>query len=132
MLHKPAGTVTTAGDPQGRRTVYDLLPPAVRELDLSYVGRLDRDTEGLLLLTNEGDVMNRLLHPSGEVEREYEAGVSGVPEASTLERLEAGVDLEDGPARAREARLLRREGGGAASASGRCGLGDCPRAPGAT
>lgn len=112
MLHKPPGTLTTTDDPRGRATVYDLLPAEVDELGLSYVGRLDLDTEGLLLLTNEGDVMNRLLHPGGEVEREYEVGVSGVPRPATLHRLEEGLDLHDGPARARVAELLRREDGG--------------------
>lgn len=113
LLHKPAGRVTTTDDPRGRSTVYDLLPGEVRALGLSYVGRLDLDTEGLLLLTNEGDVMNRLLHPSGEVEREYEVGVSGVPGSAALGRLEEGVELDDGLARARRVRLLRREDGGA-------------------
>lgn len=113
LLNKPAGTVTTTRDPRGRPTVYDLLPPELEELGLSYVGRLDMDTEGLLLLTNEGNVMNRLLHPSGEVEREYEVGLKGVPEPATLRRLEEGVELGDGPARAREVGLIRPEPGGA-------------------
>jgi 23S rRNA pseudouridine2605 synthase len=107
LLHKPAGTLTTRSDARRRRTVYDLLPPEVQ--GLRYVGRLDRNTEGLLLLTNQGDVANALLHPSGEVEREYHAGVTGVPDAPVLRQLTRGVDLEDGPARAASARLLRRE-----------------------
>lgn len=112
MLHKPSGVLTTRHDPRGRPTVYDLLPDAVKALGLSYVGRLDMDTEGLLLMSNEGDVMNRLLHPSGEVEREYEVGVSGAPAPRTLRGIEGGVELGDGPARARAARLLREETGG--------------------
>lgn len=98
LLHKPEGVLTTRKDPHGRRTVYDLLP---EELDsLRYVGRLDRDTEGLLLLTNQGDAIHRLLHPSYEVDREYFAAVKGSPRPETLERLRSGVPLEDGPARA--------------------------------
>ena len=107
LLHKPAGTVTTADDPRGRRTVFDVLPPELH--GLSYVGRLDRPTEGLLLLSNEGDAVHRLLHPSFEVEREYHAGVRGVPDEAALGRLREGVALDDGPARARESALLRRE-----------------------
>jgi 23S rRNA pseudouridine2605 synthase len=107
LFHKPAGTLTTRGDARGERTVYDLLPRDVRKL--RYVGRLDRDTEGLLILTNQGDVANRLLHPSGEVEREYHAGVAGFPDAKTLGRLTSGVELEDGPARAAHVTRVRRE-----------------------
>jgi 23S rRNA pseudouridine2605 synthase len=110
LLHKPAGTLTTRRDPGGRRTVYDLLPEDAR--GLRYVGRLDRDSEGLLLFTNQGDVANRLQHPSGEVEREYHAGLEGFPDGATLRRLTAGVTLEDGPARAASARVLRQESGG--------------------
>ena len=112
MLHKPSGTLTTARDPRGRPIVYDLLPPEIRELGLSYVGRLDEDTEGLLLLTNEGDVANRLLHPSGEVEREYEVGVRGIPEADVLRTLVRGVELDGGVAKARDARVVGRERAG--------------------
>jgi 23S rRNA pseudouridine2605 synthase len=112
MLHKPAGTLTTTRDPRGRRTVYDLLPPDLADLGLSYVGRLDADTEGLLLLTNDGDVANRLLHPSGEVEREYEVGVSGVPAAQDLRALLEGVELDDGPAAAREVSRIGTETAG--------------------
>jgi len=109
MLHKPAGTLTTTRDPRGRPTVYDVLPSEVTDLGLAYVGRLDAGTEGLLLLTNEGDIANRLLHPSGEVEREYEVGVSGVPDAAAIRGLEKGVTLDDGLARAREATPIGRE-----------------------
>ena len=77
------------------------------------MGRLDRDTAGLLLFTNEGDVANRLLHPSSGVEREYEAGVEGFPDKGTLRLLLEGVELEDGPARAHGARLVARERDGA-------------------
>jgi 23S rRNA pseudouridine2605 synthase len=107
-LHKPVGVLTTRSDPHGGRTVYDILPADAG--GLHYVGRLDRDTEGLLLLSNEGDAIHGLTHPANEVEREYHAWVVGVPSRETLRRLVDGVELSDGPARARRARLLEREG----------------------
>jgi 23S rRNA pseudouridine2605 synthase len=110
MIHKPPGVVTTRSDPRGRPTVYGLLPDDLSEL--RYVGRLDQPTEGLLLLTNEGDVIHRLTHPSYEVEREYHAWVKGVPTRESLGRLEGGVELEDGPARATRVRVVRAEGRG--------------------
>lgn len=106
-LHKPTGVLTTRSDPHGGRTIYDVLPADARVL--RYVGRLDRDTEGLLLLSNDGDAIHGLLHPSHEVEREYHAWVVGVPTRETLERLLHGVELGDGCARARRVELLRRE-----------------------
>jgi 23S rRNA pseudouridine2605 synthase len=96
-LHKPRGFVSTRRDPQGRRTVYDLLPSEFRSL--FTVGRLDADSEGLLLLTNEGDAANRLLHPRYQVERVYLADVQGHLTEQTLRRLRGGVELEDGVAR---------------------------------
>ncbi len=111
LLHKPAGTLTTRSDPRGRPTVFGLLP---RELGgLRYVGRLDWNTEGLLLLTSEGEMLHQLTHPSSQLEREYEAWVRGVPGAATLRLLRQGVELEDGPARAAQARVLGRTGEGA-------------------
>jgi 23S rRNA pseudouridine2605 synthase len=103
--HKPMGEVTTRSDPGGRATVFDRLPPDWN--DLRYVGRLDLQTSGLLLLTNQGDWVHRLTHPSNEVEREYRAQVRGRPDDRTLARLVRGVDLEDGPARARRAERER-------------------------
>lgn len=103
-FHKPSGTLTTRSDPRGRETVYHRLPEALASL--GYVGRLDRETEGLLLLSNDGDVVHRLLHPSFEVEREYRAEVEGTPTGDALRRLHEGVELDDGPARARRAWLL--------------------------
>jgi len=77
LLHKPLGVLTTTSDPEGRPTVLDLLPPAAREARLFPVGRLDRDTEGLVLLTNDGEVSQALLHPSRGSEREYRVTVRG-------------------------------------------------------
>jgi 23S rRNA pseudouridine2605 synthase len=93
LLNKPAGVVSTASDPQGRPTVVDLLPPEPR---VYPVGRLDADTEGLLLLTNDGDLAHRLTHPSFGVEKEYLAEVEGTPARGVLRRLREGVELEDG------------------------------------
>ena len=107
LLHKPAGYVTTRDDPQGRPTVYDLLPE--RFDALFHVGRLDIESEGLLLLTNEGGVANRLMHPRYEVDRVYVVDVVGAPSRAALGRLTKGVDLEDGRARAHSVEVLRRE-----------------------
>ena len=93
LLNKPAGTVTTAHDPQGRPTVLDGLPPGPRVFP---VGRLDRETEGLLLLTNDGELTHRLTHPSFGVEKEYLARVEGRPGRQALRRLREGVELDDG------------------------------------
>ncbi|HVV35550.1 MAG TPA: pseudouridine synthase [Acidimicrobiales bacterium] len=93
LLHKPAGVVTTAVDTHGRETVIELVPAEPRVFP---VGRLDKDTEGLLLLTNDGELAHRLTHPSFGVEKEYLAHVEGVPNASALARLRKGVELDDG------------------------------------
>jgi 23S rRNA pseudouridine2605 synthase len=101
LLHKPAGVVTTARDPHGRPTVVDLVPHRSRVLP---VGRLDADTTGALLLTNDGPLAHRLAHPRYEVEKVYEAEVEGEPSDDALRRLERGVELDDGrtaPARVR-------------------------------
>jgi pseudouridine synthase len=103
LLHKPAGTVTTASDPQGRPTVVALVDHAARVVP---VGRLDADTTGALLLTNDGELAHRLAHPRYEVEKVYVAEVEGEPSDDALRRLEQGVELDDGPtARARARRL---------------------------
>lgn len=94
LLNKPSGVVTTASDPQGRRTVVSLVPDEPRVFP---VGRLDLDTEGLLLLTNDGDLAHRLTHPSFGVDKEYIAHVVGEPSRATLRRLREGVELDDGP-----------------------------------
>ncbi len=100
LLHKPAGVVSTADDPEGRPTVVDLVPPGPR---VYPVGRLDFTTEGLIILTNDGDLTYRLTHPSYGVEKEYLAHVEGRPSRAVLRRLREGVELDDGitaPARA--------------------------------
>ncbi len=93
LLHKPAGVVTTARDPQGRRTVVELVPDEPR---IVPVGRLDADTTGALLLTNDGDLAHRLAHPRYGVPKVYEAEVEGSPSRDGLARLREGVELEDG------------------------------------
>jgi 23S rRNA pseudouridine2605 synthase len=92
LLNKPAGYVTTRSDPQRRRTVIDLLH-GVNEY-VYPVGRLDYDTQGLLLLTNDGELTARLTHPRHEVERTYEAHVAGVPDDEALDRLRSGLPLD--------------------------------------
>lgn len=93
LLNKPRGVVSTASDPQGRPTVVQIVPAEPR---VYPVGRLDTDTEGLLLLTNDGDLTHRLTHPSFGVEKEYLAEVEGAPSRGALRTLRDGVDLEDG------------------------------------
>lgn len=102
-LNKPPGVVTTARDPQGRPTASALVARPER---LFTVGRLDRDTEGLLLLTNDGAWANKVAHPSGGVEKEYEAIVDGVPGSEALQRLADGVALPDGHLGRGEVRLI--------------------------
>jgi 23S rRNA pseudouridine2605 synthase len=103
LLHKPAGVVTTARDPQGRRTVVDLVEHPSRVVP---VGRLDADTTGALLLTNDGELAHRLAHPRYEVEKVYEAEVEGEPSDEALERLRQGIELDDGPTATAQARRL--------------------------
>jgi pseudouridine synthase len=104
LLHKPAGVVTTARDPQGRPTVVGLVSHTVRVVP---VGRLDADTTGALLLTNDGPLAHRLAHPRYGVPKVYEAEVEGSPAEETLRALREGVELEDGRSAPAEARLLR-------------------------
>jgi 23S rRNA pseudouridine2605 synthase len=107
-LHKPRGYVTTRRDPEGRPTVYTLLP--AEHHSLFHVGRLDFDSEGLLLLTNDGDAAERLQHPRYEVDRVYEVEIEGALGADARRALLRGVVLEDGRA---SARALQRIAGGA-------------------
>jgi 23S rRNA pseudouridine2605 synthase len=95
--HKSPGVLTTRSDPHGGRTIYDELPDDCG--GLRYVGRLDKDAEGLILLTNQGDVAHELQHPSSEVEREYRVEVAGRVTRDTTGRLLRGVQLDDGPAK---------------------------------
>lgn len=110
LLNKPAGTVSTANDPQGRPTVLDGLPDDVR---MYPVGRLDLDTTGALLVTNDGDLANALMHPRRSIPKTYEVLVEGRVSAATVRELRAGVELEDGPTRpARVEVMERRHPGG--------------------
>ena len=107
LLNKPTGYVTTVTDPQGRPTVMDLVPATPR---VYPVGRLDRDTEGLLILTNDGELANRLAHPSYEIEKTYVAQIRGPAKRKAVRDLLDGVELEDGIARARSVRELGSAG----------------------
>ncbi len=93
LLNKPAGVITTAADTHGRATVVDLVPAEPRVFP---VGRLDADTEGLLVLTNDGDLAHRLTHPSYGVDKEYLVEVAGAPHRGMLRSLREGVELDDG------------------------------------
>jgi 23S rRNA pseudouridine2605 synthase len=103
LLNKPAGVVTTAHDPQGRPTVVDLVQHASRVVP---VGRLDVDTTGALLLTNDGDLAHRLAHPRYEVDKVYEVECWTQPTDADLQRLRDGVELEDGPTRPADVRRI--------------------------
>jgi 23S rRNA pseudouridine2605 synthase len=112
MLHKPAGYVTSAADPHADHTVFELVDRA-RYPALVYVGRLDADTTGLLLFTDDGALVDALAHPRRHVDKVYEAHVKGVPDEAALSRLRAGVQLEDGMTAPAGARLLSRGKSGA-------------------
>jgi 23S rRNA pseudouridine2605 synthase len=107
LLYKPPGVISSASDPEGRRTVVDLVGGPVR---LYPVGRLDYDSEGLILLTNDGELANRVTHPRYGIHKTYVALVEGSPGKRELRSLVQGVDLDDGRARALEARVVGREG----------------------
>jgi 23S rRNA pseudouridine2605 synthase len=105
LLNKPAGVLTTADDPQGRPTVVDLVS---RETRVVPVGRLDVDTTGALLLTNDGELANRLAHPSFGVAKVYDVDIDGSPSPDALEALRRGIVLEDGRTAPAQARIVRR------------------------
>ena len=111
VLNKPRGVLSAMSDDRGRRTVADLV--ADRPERLFHVGRLDADTEGLLLLTNDGELAHRLMHPGFGVAKTYLATVPGPVPKSLARRLREGIDLEDGPARADAFRVVQQEGSGA-------------------
>jgi 23S rRNA pseudouridine2605 synthase len=100
LLNKPKDAITTTDDERGRRTVMDLLDEESRRRGIVPVGRLDRDTTGALLLTNDGDLAHRLMHPRYEIEKLYVVETERSVTPAELEKLGAGVDLDDGPARA--------------------------------
>jgi 23S rRNA pseudouridine2605 synthase len=104
VLNKPRGVVSTMSDPQGRKTLGDLV--ADRPERLFHVGRLDTDTEGLILLTNDGDFAQRVAHPSYELDKTYVAEVDGVVEKPVVQRLRDGIVLEDGPVEVHACRVV--------------------------
>jgi 23S rRNA pseudouridine2605 synthase len=113
-LNKPRGVVVTMDDPEGRRTIADLLAEgaqrALKKERLFHVGRLDTDTEGLLILTNDGEFAHRLAHPSYQVPKTYIVEVSGVVSPQTLRRLRRGVTLDDGPVRPTSVKIVSSAG----------------------
>jgi 23S rRNA pseudouridine2605 synthase len=108
LLNKPRDVISSARDTHGRPTVVDLVPAEPR---VYPVGRLDAETEGLLLLTNDGDLAHRLTHPSFGVEKEYLAEVDGMPSRAAVRRLREGVELDDGPTAAARVALGPGDGG---------------------
>jgi 23S rRNA pseudouridine2605 synthase len=111
VLNKPLGVITTASDPEGRPTVLDLLPPELGAGRLFPVGRLDADSTGLLLLTDDGELAHLLAHPRHKVVKEYMAVVSGVPGERDLRRLREGIDLTDGRTQPAEVELVAARAG---------------------
>jgi 23S rRNA pseudouridine2605 synthase len=104
LIYKPIGVVSTASDPEGRPTVVDLVPVDPRVVP---VGRLDADSEGLLLLSNDGELILRVTHPRFGMTKTYVATVAGKPNGRVVRRLVAGIELDDGVAKARKARLIQ-------------------------
>lgn len=103
LLYKPVGVISTADDPQNRQTVVDLIRSSRR---LYPVGRLDADSEGLILVSNDGELTHRITHPSFGITKTYLAEINGIPSREALRRLTNGVQLEDGPAAALSVRLV--------------------------
>lgn len=111
LLNKPPGVITTARDPQGRPTVLDLVPAEPRAVP---AGRLDADTEGLLVVTNDGDLVYALTHPRHGIEKAYLAEVEGVPGPAAVRMLREGVELDDGPTAPAKVHVVQRHAGSAA------------------
>jgi 23S rRNA pseudouridine2605 synthase len=107
LLYKPLGVVSTSSDPQGRQTVVDLVPTSKR---VYPVGRLDSDSEGLILLTNDGDLANLVTHPRYGITKTYVVVVESEVPPAAIRRLTEGIELDDGLARARSARAIARQG----------------------
>lgn len=107
VLNKPRGVLSAMDDPHGRRTLAEFVPAGER---LFHVGRLDAETEGLLLLTNDGEFSQRMMHPSFEVAKTYLAEVSGLVTPATLKQLRTGIVLDDGPIQVDRAQLVQRAG----------------------
>ncbi len=105
LVNKPIGIISTADDPQGRQTVVDLVAGDIR---VWPVGRLDADSEGLILVSNDGELTNRITHPRYGVTKTYTVVVEGLPSKAAIRRLSDGVELEDGPAAATSARIIDR------------------------
>lgn len=108
VLNKPQGVLSAMSDPQGRPTLADFVPDGER---LFHVGRLDFETEGLLLLTNDGELAQRLMHPSFEVVKTYLADVEGVMTEATIKKLRGGIELDDGPITPDSVKLVQKSGG---------------------
>jgi 23S rRNA pseudouridine2605 synthase len=108
VLNKPKGVVSTLEDPEGRPTLSDYL--VERRERLFHVGRLDTDTEGLIIITNDGEFAQKLAHPSYEVPKTYLVEIEGVPNARTLKRLKEGVRLDDGPVKFSRVKLVSSAG----------------------
>ncbi|QOT00610.1 rRNA pseudouridine synthase [Brevibacterium sp. JNUCC-42] len=107
LLHKPTGVITSMSDPEGRRTVRDLIKQIPQRV--YPVGRLDFDTSGLLIMTNDGELANRLAHPSFEMDKVYRAWVKGIPTSESILRLAKGIKLEDGMTSPGKAKILERD-----------------------
>lgn len=104
LFYKPTGVISSVKDEKGRKVVTDFFPDVQERI--FPVGRLDYDTSGVLLLTNDGDFVNLLMHPRYQIEKEYVAKLDGIPDKKTLRRLERGIELEDGPTAPAKAKLL--------------------------
>ncbi len=107
LLYKPVGVISTADDPQGRRTVVELIPSKKR---LYPVGRLDHDSEGLILVTNDGELANRVTHPRYGITKKYVVRLNRAPDPGQIRKLLEGVELDDGPARALSAKVIGATG----------------------